>query len=386
VSLREDLGLGPRAGDERLHAERIRSGDRFILDAPQTVPAIWGAGSAVAWPKGEGLLLVGPVGVGKTSIAAQLARCLIGLQSELLGMPVGRVDKLLYLALDRPQQIARALRRNFTESDRETLLERFEAWTGPLPFDLAAEPDQLAAFARQRGAGALIIDSAKDAAMDLSKDETGSRLNRAIQSTLAAGVEVCVLHHQRKANAQNPKPGKLADVYGSTWLTAGAGSVLLLWGEPGDPLVELRTLKPAVGEIGPLLIEHDHERGVSTIHEQPDLLELLRASSGGVTVSEAAIFLFGDRPSRAEREKARRKLAASERGGEAQRVPDSTPPRFMAVTPRDPQRDPLTVEVTAGHEPLEQASRPGSRGVTGDSESTATPLRGRVLEVVRVER
>ena len=42
------------------------------------------------------------------------------------------------------------------------------------------------------------------------------------------------------------KPKRLADVYGSRWLTAGMGSVLLLWGEPGDLVVEVRHLKQPV--------------------------------------------------------------------------------------------------------------------------------------------
>ena len=59
---------------------------------------------------------------------------------------------------------------------------------------------------------------------------------------VASEIEVVVSHHQRKATGYNKKPTTLADVYGSTWLTAGAGSVVLLWGEAGDPIVELTHL------------------------------------------------------------------------------------------------------------------------------------------------
>jgi hypothetical protein len=48
--------------------------------------------------------------------------------------------------------------------------------------------------------------------------------------------------------ARKPTPD---DVYGSTWLTAGTGSVILLHGEPGDPIVSMHHLKKPVAEGGP---------------------------------------------------------------------------------------------------------------------------------------
>lgn len=365
--------------------DHLQDGASFILDAPTTVPAVWGGGQTVAHAEGEAMWIVAPAGTGKTTVAAQYVRGRLGLQDELLGMPVKPDDRpVFYLALDRPRQIARAFRRNFTEADRATLADQLRVWAGPLPFDIGTDPDQLGEFALSRGAGTLVIDSAKDAAMDLSKDETGSRFNRAIQTVLAAEIEVVVLHHQRKASAQNPKPRKLADVYGSTWLTAGAGSVLLLWGEPGDPVVELRTLKPAVGEIGPLMIQHDHQRGVSTIHEAPDLFELVERSPAGITVAEAAISLYGASPSRADRERARRKLEALRRAGQITRPtsPDSADVRYLAVTPRATTRATSMNGNTGDHEPASESGTQGDTADTGRSRSTATPYRGRVCETV----
>ena len=79
---------------------------------------------------------------------------------------------MLYVAADRPRQIARAHRRIFTEADRDTLRERLTVHRGPLPFDLGREPEQLAAFAIEHDADTLILDSLKDVALDISKDET----------------------------------------------------------------------------------------------------------------------------------------------------------------------------------------------------------------------
>jgi replicative DNA helicase len=198
-----------------------------------------------------------------------------------------------------------------TEDDRQALDERIVTWPGPLPFDLAHEPERLAEFAASYGAGTVVIDSLKDVARDLSKDETGSRVNLAFQHTVAAGIELLVNHHQRKEGADGKKPTRLDDVYGSVWITAGTGSVLFLWGQPGDTIVDLHHLKQPAEDIGPLKVRHDHERGMPYLHQGGDLYELvaLRAGSGGLAVADAARHLFDvSDPSPNQIEKARRRL------------------------------------------------------------------------------
>jgi replicative DNA helicase len=113
-------------------------------------------------------------------------------------------------------------------------------------------------------------------------------VNLALQECIARGVEVVAIHHQRKEQSGAGKPRALADVYGSTWITAGAGSVILLWGEPGDPVVELRHLKQPAEEVGPMRVSHDHAHGTTTIHDAPDLLELLKRGKGGISAPDAA--------------------------------------------------------------------------------------------------
>ncbi len=65
--------------------------------------------SCIGWVEGEALLIVGPSGVGKTTLTGQLVRARMGLGDGLvLGMPVSPGRRVLYLAMDRPAQIARA--------------------------------------------------------------------------------------------------------------------------------------------------------------------------------------------------------------------------------------------------------------------------------------
>jgi hypothetical protein len=102
------------------------------------------------------------------------------------------------------------------------------------------------------------------------------------------------------------------------------GSVLLLWGDPGDLAVELLHLKQPVEDIGPLTVIHDHHTGVSKLERGVDLLDLAASSgSEGITVRDAASRLYTTaQPSRNEIEKARRRLDALTRKGDLRRHDD----------------------------------------------------------------
>ncbi|WP_158249084.1 AAA family ATPase [Mycobacterium sp. ENV421] len=281
-------------------------GATFILDQPANVPAIWGEGKKVAWPEGEALMIAGGQGLGKTTLAGQLVRGLLGIDSHVLGLPItGSGEVILYLAMDRPRQVARSLRRQFTEKEREILKSRLLVRPGPPLADLAKRPDLLALMASDVGARIVIVDSVKDAAVGLSDDEVGASYNRARQHVLNAGCQMCDLHHVIKHGADT-----INDIYGSTWLTSGCGSVILLTGEPGDPIIGFRHVKPPVEEIGPFRLSHDPVRGLLTIEHEVDLIAMVKASAAnGLTAKGAACALFEtDRPSRGQIEKARRKL------------------------------------------------------------------------------
>lgn len=296
--------LGPLDG-------RLVPGGSFVLDAPAKVPSLWGDQQEVIWAEGEALMIAGPQGIGKTTVAQQVVLGRLGLRSSVLGWPVeaGR-RRVLYLACDRPRQAQRSLARMVTERDRGVLDERLAVWTGPPPFDLAKHPPVLASMCRSADADTVVIDSLKDVAIGLVNDEIGAGYNRARQIAIEAGVEVIELHHQTKRGAApNTPPTSLADVYGSVFLTAGAGSVLLLWGAAGDPIVELHHRKAPAEEVGPLRILHDHRTGTSSVWHAADLVQVAAACPNGLTAKAAATALFStDRPNPAEVEKGRRKL------------------------------------------------------------------------------
>lgn len=290
---------------------RIVDGATFVFSQPDVIPAIWGLGDQVLWAKDEGLMIVGPQGVGKTTLAQQLILARIGvIPPVVVDFPVAaKRERILYLAMDRPAQAARSLARMVRPKHAQKLRDRLIVWRGPLEFDPTKDSRTLADFAEGLNATTLVIDSLKDLAPGLAQDEIGSAINMALQEVIVRGIQVLVLHHQRKPTADNKRPTSLSDTYGSTWLTAGMGSVVLLQGKPGSATVELIHLKQPVDVVGPLRVVHDHDSGTSSVEDHMQALRdlIVRAGSDGITEPDAAAHLFGD-DANAERKKARRLL------------------------------------------------------------------------------
>jgi replicative DNA helicase len=264
----------------------------FVKETGADAEPLWGTREKTVWAPGESLMIVGAPGVGKTTLAHQVVFARLGLSETVLEMPVAPSRRVLYLAMDRPRQIARAMDRRVFPTDEKILRERLVVWEGPLPATLDKEPDLLADLAAAHRADTIVIDSLKDAVSTMVDDSLAVAFHNARMRALRGGVEI------------------LEQVYGSTWITAGAGSVLFVTGRAGDPAVTLHHLKTPTGEIGPLDVTHDHVRGTTTIDPSKDPAVLLRNTPGGLTARDlAAILIGGGDPERADVEKARRHLA-----------------------------------------------------------------------------
>lgn len=310
TDLRAERERALASGSGRLSRYLVDGWD-FVTKTGADAEPLWGTRDQTAWASGECLMIVGAPGVGKTTLAHQVVLARLGLQAEVLDLPVAESTRVLYLAMDRPKQIARAMARRVGLGDERRLRERLAVWEGPLPATLDKEPDLLADLAAAHGADTIVIDSLKDAVSTLVDDALAVAYHNARMRALRNGVEIMELHHQRKAAADAPRGQRpaLDRVYGSTWLTSGAGSVLFIEGKPADPAVTIHHLKTVTGEIGPLNVVHDHQRGTTTVEPTLDPVVLLRNAPNGLTTRDLAMRLSGDtNPERADVEKARRHM------------------------------------------------------------------------------
>jgi replicative DNA helicase len=173
---------------------------------------------------------------------------------------------------------------------------------------MALDPTLLARMALGVDAGTVYVDSLKDAVIGLSEDAVGAAYNRARQSLLAHGIQICELHHNRKANPNNGPVG-VNDVFGSTWLTSGAGSVIQLTGDPGDPVIKFRHVKLPANEVGPWHLHHDPDKGWMEVIRFDFEKAANNAGVHGLTAKDAAKELYEtSRPTDAQCKKAQRQL------------------------------------------------------------------------------
>lgn len=325
---------------QRSGGERLVGGDA-IFDEPEQVPAIWGVGNFVLRAAGQGTMIAAQQGLGKTTIAQQVVLHRIGVRhGDFLGYPVRQVEEgeaVLYFAGDRPVQAMGSFRRmmpvgeGLVEQAKAVLSRKLLVWKGPLPFNAVLEPEALADWVQEMGDKRgvrvvdLVVDSVKDMAggASLSRDETGGALNLAWQEVLARGVDLFLLHHQRKAAGGESRTNTLDDVFGSTLLTSGLGSVFALAGESGGAVVELSHLKQPLEPVEMRLV-HDHPAGVTTVGEGvvgdvtvEGLLEM--AAGKGMTVEELCMALHGQYSASIKKGVARA-LAALAKSGVAKKV------------------------------------------------------------------
>lgn len=283
-------------------ADQSLDGVAFLESGIDAEP-LWGVGSNALMAPGQGSMVFGTDGAGKSSIMQQIVFARLGLaDDEVLGFPVVQSDQpVLYLALDRPEQIRRSIARMVDLTDpavRDRLKRKLVVWRGALPFHCDLDPKGFADWLLQIGGddlGMVVADSVKDMVSSCTEDSAGMGFNDTVQHMVTRGVEFGCCHHNRKPNATNARPRKLADVYGSRWITAGLGSVLNIW-KLDDQRRELTQLKTPYGNpIQPVEYTDDYGSGLSTTAgEWRDALvdALARAGAAGLTDAEAVQAVF----------------------------------------------------------------------------------------------
>lgn len=231
------------------------TGAEFLLDSDASVIPAWGSEQHCLWAEGEPFYIFASPGVGKSTLVQQLALVRAGIRDhEVAGHPV-KTDprKVLYLALDRPKQIIRSWRRMVSEKDREALDFCISVWPKPPPFMVSKNPERLVSWVQQFGeVGTVIVDSFFNLAPNLSDEEGAANANNAFQGLMAEGIDLCILHHDRKREQSERKRVTMDDMYGGRPISGGAGAIAYLDGEPNTGKFEVKFVKAPAGPVDPI--------------------------------------------------------------------------------------------------------------------------------------
>lgn len=200
--------------------------------------------------KGGYGLLTGLSGVGKTQLSLDLAMHL-ATGSPWLTRAVERPVKIGFLSLEMggpDLQVFCAKQSEGWSKEHQDLMEEnliIEAVGEPIYMDTPSGRSIVEQWIGDLQLEGVIIDSlGSSVAGELSAEAPAKAImdwNDHLRQTF--DVFTWFLHHHRKPSGDNKKPNKLADVYGSHWLTARATSVSCLWDVGAGNTLQIIPLK-----------------------------------------------------------------------------------------------------------------------------------------------
>ena len=185
-------------------------------------------------------VLSGPPGVGKSLMSLSLAQSLV-LGQEFLGMKVSRKLRIGFISMEMDgyelhavlsPQVSTYSPANLALLDENLLILPF----GEPKFYNDKETERLLfQFVGDNKLDGIFVDSLSSTTPgDLSSEKEGKFIFE-LDAKLRArfGCFTWYIHHNRKAQADNKKPNKLADLHGTVHIQSKPNTVLTLW--PLDP-------------------------------------------------------------------------------------------------------------------------------------------------------
>ncbi len=183
----------------------------------------------ILWADREPIMIVADTGQGKTTFIDNVLATSIGLLPDLAGFQVRQFHRILYLAMDRPEQARHSLARFIHEDEVARWNEKVVVPQDSPPFTLNQTHLWLAEAAEAADCDCIITDCLVNITNGMSEDEEGAKINEAHQEVCRRGIQLMIAHHPRKRTAADHKmraPYTLDDIYGSKFIPGGCGSVL----------------------------------------------------------------------------------------------------------------------------------------------------------------
>ena len=189
---------------------------------------------------GMGMISSAP-GVGKTQMSIQLGiACALG--KSFFNWKIDKPMKILMFSLEMShvglKMLFEVITSEFSDEDKALLDQNFKIIPlgQALPIDRPDSRTFIELMIAEQQPEGVIIDALGKLLTGELKEETARKVNDYMGILRARfGCFVWLVHHNIKASAENKKPNKLEDVFGSTYITADMTTVMTLWENPkGD--------------------------------------------------------------------------------------------------------------------------------------------------------
>lgn len=195
------------------------------------------------------MLLTGPAGVGKTQFSLRWGLNL-ALGRSFVGMEVVEPQRILFLSLEMGHADLKFFLSTMSKglSEEEMLLLEQNFLVAPLGealyLDRPEQQRQMDMLIETYKPTGIFIDSVGSSSSGNVSDEATVKALMDFNDRLRQrhSVFTWFIHHNRKAQGENKKPNKLADVYGNQYLVNRATSVYCLWPVDGKT-IEVYPLK-----------------------------------------------------------------------------------------------------------------------------------------------
>lgn len=215
--------------------------------------------------RGGYFLLTGPTQVGKTQFSLDAAgHMALGksfLNREMKPAKIGFFS--LEMGLIDLKYFLSQMQYSFSLEEQDILEKNLQLFPLGEPMYMTDERtrDELEQIVGDLKLDGIIVDSLGSATDDSVSDEKIKKFfhwNDRFRQKL--GIFTWYIHHHRKASGDNRKPNKIADVYGSQYITSYATSVVCLW-ETGIPNhISFITLKKRLAPRDPTFVISRDER------------------------------------------------------------------------------------------------------------------------------
>ena len=268
---------------ERLNWAHQARNYREVLEevSPEYIPLIGNKDTGLLWAKGAPLYIAGSEGTGKTFLLLQYVRAAFS-NEKWLGRfrvaPLERHERIVILNMDRPEPLKIRLGQIIETMALPPMPHRIQMlqMSDLQGKNLINDPTLLKDICRETESTHVLIDGLDRLLEDVTADQGGRAVADGMTHALSGGFQVMATMHLVKSRDNAPANNRSRDVYGSQYLGASAGSLLVL-NKESETCITLKQRKNIVGhEPFDGRVIHDHPEHRSTYQSDLSVSEAMQ--------------------------------------------------------------------------------------------------------------